>query len=113
MVSKIPGSSKNVFVIIQEIISMGEVEIPPQFNGAGAPGNTLEYLLDVKQNNYDAPDFHDWEIKFHGVNHLKDGDRDHIAELIKKGCTDLTEVKVRGLKQTQTPYRSASKICSK
>ena len=66
MVSKIPGSSKNIFFLIQEIVRMGEVEIPLQFNGAGAPGNTLEFLLGVKQNNFDAPDFNDWEVKFHG-----------------------------------------------
>ena len=47
MVSRIPQSSKTAFAIIKEIVSMGMVEIPCQFNGAGAPGNTLEYLLNV------------------------------------------------------------------
>ena len=70
MVSRIPQSSKTAFAIIKEIVSMGMVEIPCQFNGAGAPGNTLEYLLNVKQNNYDSPDLMDWEIKFHGGNAL-------------------------------------------
>jgi len=49
---------------------MGSIEIPKQFKGTGAPGNTLEYLLDVKQNNYDSPDLRDWEVKFHGGNAL-------------------------------------------
>lgn len=66
MVSRIPNSLKKASAIIKEIIRMGIVEIPPQFNGAGAPGNTLEYLLNVKQNNFDSPDLLDWEIKFHG-----------------------------------------------
>ena len=70
MVSKIPQSSTKAFKVIREIVNMGEVEIPPQFKGAGAPGNTLEYLLNVKQNNFDSPDLHDWEIKFHGGNSL-------------------------------------------
>jgi len=66
MVSNLPPSAKNAFIIIQEIIRMGVVDMPDEFQGAGAPGNTLEYLLDVKQNNYDSPDLNDWEIKFHG-----------------------------------------------
>lgn len=70
MVSRIPQSSKSAFAIIHEIIRMGTIDIPPQFNGAGAPGNTLEYLLNVKQNNFDSPDLLDWEIKFHGGNAL-------------------------------------------
>ncbi|MBL0310730.1 MAG: hypothetical protein IPP77_13960 [Bacteroidetes bacterium] len=70
MVSKIPQSSTKAFKIIQEIVRMGKVEIPPQFKGAGAPGNTLEYLLNVEQNNFDSPDLNDWEIKFHGGNSL-------------------------------------------
>lgn len=70
MVSKIPASSNKAFAAIHEIIKMGEVEIPPQFQGAGAPGNTLEYLLDLKVNNNDSPDLLDWEIKFHGGNSL-------------------------------------------
>ncbi|MBC7886570.1 MAG: hypothetical protein H7Z13_01680 [Ferruginibacter sp.] len=70
MSSKVPLSSKNAFKVIREIIHMGSVDIPPQFNGAGAPGNTLEFLLNVKQNNFDSPDLLDWEIKFHGGNAL-------------------------------------------
>lgn len=66
MVSRIPSSSRSAFAIIQEIISMGSVDIPAQFRGAGAPGNTLEYLLNIQQNNFDSPDLLDWEIKFHG-----------------------------------------------
>jgi hypothetical protein len=70
MVSRIPSSSKTAFAIIKEVISMGTVDIPNQFEGSGAPGNTLEYLLNVKQNNFDSPDLLDWEIKFHGGNAL-------------------------------------------
>ena len=68
--SKVPQSSKTAFKVIREIIQMGYVDIPPKFNGAGAPGNTLEFLLDVKENNNDSPDLLDWEIKFHGGNAL-------------------------------------------
>lgn len=70
MVSRIPQSSTKAFKVIQEIIRMGTVDIPPQFKGAGASGNTLEYLLNLTQNNFDSPDLHDWEIKFHGGNSL-------------------------------------------
>lgn len=70
MKSKIPQSSKTAFKIIREIIEMGSVEIPTNFKGAGAPGNTLEFLLNVKENNLDSPDLMDWEIKFHGGNAL-------------------------------------------
>lgn len=70
MTSKIPQSSKVAFKIIREIIEMGSVDIPAKFNGAGAPGNTLEFLLNVKENNLDSPDLMDWEIKFHGGNAL-------------------------------------------
>lgn len=66
MAPKLPPSSKSTFALIHEIISLGTIDIPPQFNGTGAPGETLQYLLNVKQNNYDSPDFRDWEIKFHG-----------------------------------------------
>jgi hypothetical protein len=70
MVSRIPQSSNKAFKVIQEIIKMGTVDIPDKFKGAGASGNTLEYLLNVKQNNFDSPDLNDWEIKFHGGNAL-------------------------------------------
>jgi len=70
MVSKIPSSSNKAFAAIQEIIKMGEVDIPHQFQGAGAPGNTLEYLLNLEVNNNDSPDLYDWEIKFHGGDSL-------------------------------------------
>lgn len=66
MPSQPPPSFRGASAIVRDIISMGEVEIPEQFNGAGAPGNTLEYLLNVNRNNYDSPDYLDWEIKFHG-----------------------------------------------
>jgi len=66
MTAAIPRSFTNAFNIIQEIISLGWVEIPPKFQGAGAPGNTLEYLVDVEENNRDSPDLEDWELKFHG-----------------------------------------------
>ncbi len=45
---------------------MGEVDVPPQFNGTGAPGDTLEYLCNIERNNKDSPDLGDWEIKFNG-----------------------------------------------
>ena len=70
MVSKLPNSSKIIFDKIKEIISLGTIDIPEQFQGSGAPGNTLEYLLNVDENNFDSPDFMDWEIKFHGGNAL-------------------------------------------
>ena len=70
MVSRIPQSSKGAFAVIQEIVRMGPVDIPPQFQGAGAPGDTLEYLCDIERNNFDAPDLRDWEVKFHGGNAL-------------------------------------------
>jgi len=66
MVSKKPQSSKSSFAVIKDILSMGTVDIPEKFKGTGAPGNTLEYLLDIEQNNIDAPDLKDWEVKFHG-----------------------------------------------
>ena len=62
----LPRTASAVFPQISEILSMGWVDIPEQFNGHGAPGNTLEYLLNVKENNMDSPDFYDWELKFHG-----------------------------------------------
>lgn len=70
MASRIPQSSKGAFAVIQEIIRMGEVEIPPKFNGSGAAGETLEYLCELERNNFDAPDLKDWEVKFHGGNAL-------------------------------------------
>jgi MvaI/BcnI restriction endonuclease family len=66
MVQELPRSSTSTFIIIREILSLGWVDIPEQFHGAGAPGNTLEYLIDVEENNKDYPDFNDWELKFHG-----------------------------------------------
>ena len=47
---------------------MGLIPIPEQFQGTGAPGNTLEYLMNIEENNFDSPDYKDWEIKFHGGN---------------------------------------------
>lgn len=66
MVAKIPKSSSSTFPIIREILSLGWIDIPEQFQGTGAPGNTLEYLVDVEENNNDFPDLGDWELKFHG-----------------------------------------------
>jgi len=66
MTPAIPRSSAAVFAIIKEITTLGWVEIPPQFQGTGAPGNTLEYLANVVENNKDSPDLEDWELKFHG-----------------------------------------------
>jgi MvaI/BcnI restriction endonuclease family protein len=70
MVSRIPQSSKGAFRVIQEIVRMGTVDIPSQFRGTGAPGDTLEFLLNVERNNFDSPDLKDWEVKFHGGNSL-------------------------------------------
>ena len=70
MVSKIPQTSNRAFAVIQEIVRMGTVDMPPEFNGSGAPGDTLEYLCNVERNNFDAPDLKDWEVKFHGGNAL-------------------------------------------
>jgi hypothetical protein len=70
MTSPIPRSAGSAFPVIREILSMGWVDIPDKFQGSGAPGNTLEYLLNVEQNNQDSPDLMDWEIKFHGGNAL-------------------------------------------
>jgi hypothetical protein len=63
---KAPPSLKKASIVIQEIISLGEIEIPTQFNGSGMGGETLEYLCEVERNNLDAPDLLDWEVKFHG-----------------------------------------------
>jgi MvaI/BcnI restriction endonuclease family len=70
MGSRIPQSSQKAFPLIQEIIKLGTIKIPDEFQGNGAPGNTLESLLNLKQNNNDSPDLLDWEIKFHGGNSL-------------------------------------------
>jgi hypothetical protein len=66
MVSKIPKSSKSIFPIIRNILNLGWVEIPDVIHGTGAPGNTLEHLVDIDMNNNDSPDLKDWELKFHG-----------------------------------------------
>lgn len=66
MPSRPPQSFRTVSALVREVISLGEVEIPPQFRGSGAPGDTLEYLLNVRRNNRDSPDLADWEVKFHG-----------------------------------------------
>ena len=63
----LPKSSKETFELIKDIIDMGEVDILPKYIGnTGAPGNTLEFLMDVEENNFDSPDYRDWEMKFHG-----------------------------------------------
>jgi hypothetical protein len=66
----LPKSSSVVFPVVKSILDMGWITVPPQFNGHGAPGNTLESLLDVDENNNDSPDLLDWEVKFHGGNSL-------------------------------------------
>ncbi len=66
MSDKIPISSNVVFPKVQEILDMGWIDIPEYFRGHGAPGNTLESLLNVDENNLDSPDLLDWEVKFHG-----------------------------------------------
>lgn len=68
--NRIPNSASSAFPVIRDIIGMGWMEVPDKFKGNGAPGNTLEYLLDVETNNHDLPDLNDWEVKFHGGNAL-------------------------------------------
>lgn len=70
MSQQLPRSSAKTFEIIKEVLNQNWIKIPEQFQGAGAPGNTLEFLLNVEQNNFDSPDLFDWEIKFHGGNSL-------------------------------------------
>lgn len=70
MSSRLPSSSNVVFPKVQSILDMGWVNIPEKFNGNGAPGNTLESLLNIDENNLDSPDLMDWEVKFHGGNSL-------------------------------------------
>lgn len=70
MSNKPPKSSNVVFPKVKEILDCGWIEVPDQFRGNGAPGNTLEYLLNVDENNLDSPDLLDWEVKFHGGNSL-------------------------------------------
>jgi hypothetical protein len=64
--SRLPQSSKESFKIIRGILSMGELDIPAEFRGTGAPGDYLEFLCNIKRNNYDSPDLKDWEVKFNG-----------------------------------------------
>ncbi len=70
MSENVPKSSNVVFPWVKQILNMDWVDVPEQFKGSGAPGNTLEYLLNVDENNYDSPDLLDWEVKFHGGNSL-------------------------------------------
>lgn len=70
MTSKPPSSSNVVFPKIKKILDAGWIDVPTQFKGNGAPGNTLEFLLNVDENNNDSPDLLDWEVKFHGGNSL-------------------------------------------
>lgn len=68
----LPKSSTTAFKEINRILKLGWMDIPPDnaFNGHGAPGDYLEYLLGGKKNNRDSPDLEDWEVKFHGGNSL-------------------------------------------
>lgn len=68
--SKIPPTASRIFTVVREVINHGGYEIPEQFNGTGAPGEYLEFLLNLKRNNDDIPDLGGWEIKFHGGNAL-------------------------------------------
>ena len=56
MASKLPPSFREASAIITDVIRMGEVDIPFQFQGTGAPGDTLEYLCNITRNNADSPD---------------------------------------------------------
>lgn len=67
---RLPKSATTVFPIVKNILNMGWVEVPTKFKGHGAPGNTLESLLNIDENNNDSPDLLDWELKFHGGNSL-------------------------------------------
>ena len=70
MVSKVPQSFLKAAKLIEGVIKLVTIDIPDEFQGNGAPGNMLESLLNLKQNNNDSPDLLDWEIKFHGGNSL-------------------------------------------
>jgi hypothetical protein len=70
MVSKLPPSATKAFQAVREIIAKGVYDVPKEFTGSGAPGDYLEFLCNVKRNNFDSPDLNDWEVKFHGGNSL-------------------------------------------
>ena len=51
---------------LKQVLAQREYEIPQGqgFEGAGAPGLYLEYLLGLKTSNADVPDAGAWEVKF-------------------------------------------------
>ncbi len=63
-----PRTGTETFKIVADILKTGTYEIPnrKRFNGNGGPGEFLQSLFAVEANNHDAPDYKDWEIKFHG-----------------------------------------------
>lgn len=63
-----PRSYSGISGKISEILKTGIWNFPAagKYNGSGGPGRLLEDLLGIKENNADAPDIKDWEIKFHG-----------------------------------------------
>lgn len=48
----------------EEIKQMGWIESRRKGND-GSPGNTLEYLLEIAENNHQLPDLGEWELKSH------------------------------------------------
>ncbi len=66
MVASSQGPSSGLIEKIKEVLSLGWIDVPPEFGGDGAPGNTLEFILNVATNNQDLPDLGGWELKYHG-----------------------------------------------
>lgn len=66
--AKLPKSATATFKVINEILAKGWIDMPTgkSYSGTGAPGRLLESLLGIQENNFDSPDFNDWEVKFHG-----------------------------------------------
>ena len=62
----VPPSGSSSFKKITEILKAGTWDFNGKYNGSGGPGNLLEDLLGIKENNADSPDLAGWEIKFHG-----------------------------------------------
>jgi hypothetical protein len=59
-----PKTKKELFERIEEIVQVGEYEMPDEYAGTGAPGVFLEDLLGLTTGNKDIPDSLGWEIKF-------------------------------------------------
>lgn len=53
---------ENLTNILKDVTNQGWI-LNERGNNQGAVGNTLEDLLNVQENNYPLPDFHNWELK--------------------------------------------------